>query len=51
MNVGDTVYLKAVGNNARNDKEVRIKEYKITKIGRKFFEVNDDDRYISHLNL
>lgn len=43
--VGTTVYLKAVGNNARYDKEVRIEEYKITKVGRKFFEVNDNEKY------
>lgn len=45
LQVGDTVYLKAVGNNARYDKKIRIEEYKIVKIGRKYFEVNDDTRY------
>ncbi|MBX4152277.1 beta barrel domain-containing protein [Paenibacillus lautus] len=39
MNVGDKVFLKAVGNNARGRKEVLIREDVITKIGRKYFEV------------
>jgi hypothetical protein len=44
MQVGDKVYLKAVNNNARYDKEVRIEEYEIKKIGRKYFEVWEDNK-------
>ncbi|MFB5759023.1 beta barrel domain-containing protein [Paenibacillus medicaginis] len=44
MQVGETVYLKAVGNNARHRKEVYIKEDVITKVGRKYFEVGADHR-------
>lgn len=43
MQVGDKVYLKAAGNNARYDKEVRIEEYIIRKIGRKYFEVSSKE--------
>ncbi|WP_243208153.1 MULTISPECIES: PolC-type DNA polymerase III N-terminal domain-containing protein [unclassified Paenibacillus] len=39
MNIGDKVYLKAVGNMARGRKEPLIKESEITRIGRKYFEV------------
>jgi len=45
MQVGDKVFLKAVNNNARGRKEVLIKEYEIVKIGRKFFEVNNNPNY------
>lgn len=37
MNIGDTVFLKAAG---RNRKEAHIVECKISKIGRKYFEVS-----------
>lgn len=47
MEVGDKVFLKAVGNNARGRKEVLIEEYEIMKIGRKYFEVSNDSRYKS----
>jgi hypothetical protein len=43
MNVGDKVFLKAVGNNARGRKEVLIEEYQIVKIGRKYFEVSKEN--------
>ncbi|WP_339193965.1 hypothetical protein MKY95_19370 [Paenibacillus sp. FSL P4-0176] len=39
MKTGDTVYLKAVGNRARNHKSPEIAEYVIDKIGRKYFDV------------
>lgn len=41
MQVGDKVYLKAVGNLARHRKEVFIKEAEISKVGRKYFEVGE----------
>ncbi|TVY10004.1 hypothetical protein FPZ49_10995 [Paenibacillus cremeus] len=41
VQVGDKVYLKAVGNNARGRKEVYIREDIISKVGRKYFEVGD----------
>ncbi|MEC4565390.1 hypothetical protein L8C07_05485 [Paenibacillus sp. CMAA1739] len=41
MNIGDKVYLKAVGNMAVKYKDqLLIKETKITKVGRKYFEVD-----------
>lgn len=40
--VGQKVYLKPVGNNARSGDKV-IKEYIVKKIGRKYFEVWDGD--------
>lgn len=47
LEVGQKVFLKAVGNNARYDKEVRIEEYEVKKVGRKLLDVwkNQDDRY------
>lgn len=41
--IGETVYLKSVGNNARYDKEVRIVEFVVKKVGRKYFEVGEPD--------
>ncbi|WP_081390270.1 beta barrel domain-containing protein [Paenibacillus odorifer] len=43
MKTGDTVYLKAIGNEGRRHKEVHVVEYKIGKIGRKYFEVYKED--------
>ena len=39
MEVGQKIYLKPIGNQARYSKE--IKETIISKIGRKYFEVED----------
>lgn len=39
--VGQTVYLKSDGNNARYG--VKIKECKITKVGRKYYEVGEEN--------
>lgn len=39
MEVGQKVYLEPIGNKARYSKE--IKESRISKIGRKYFELED----------
>lgn len=39
MEVGQKVYLEPINNNARYSKE--IKESRISKIGRKYFELED----------
>lgn len=44
LKVGMTVYLKAVGNNARRNKEVHIVEETVVKVGRKYFQVGDGHR-------
>jgi hypothetical protein len=44
MQVGDKVFLKAVGNNARHRKEVYIQENEISKVGRKYIEVGKGAR-------
>jgi hypothetical protein len=48
LEVGKTVYLKRVGNNARGYKdrpiEDLIEEYQIKKVGRKYFEVWKDEK-------
>lgn len=41
MKTGDKVFLKAVGNKARNRKETYVEEYVVGKIGKKYFEVNN----------
>lgn len=41
LEVGQSVYLKAVGNNARWRDGLHISEDVITKVGRKYFEVGD----------
>lgn len=53
FNIGDTVYLKAVGNNARRDKEARIAEFQIKKIGKKYLEVwkSDMEYYTVKFNM
>ncbi|WP_063563009.1 hypothetical protein [Paenibacillus sp. O199] len=42
MKIGDAVFLKAVGNNARYRKETHIVEYKVGKVGRKYLEVHPE---------
>lgn len=51
LEVGMKVYLKSVGNVARDSKE--IKEVVIKKIGRKYFEVGDEEseRIYAKFNL
>jgi hypothetical protein len=44
LEVGQQVFLKAVGNNARGRKEVFIREETISKVGRKYFEVGNGYR-------
>lgn len=39
MEVGQKIYLEPIGNNARYSKE--IKESRISKIGRKYFELEE----------
>ena len=39
MEIGQKVYLEPIGNNARYSKE--IKESRISKIGRKYFELEE----------
>ena len=40
LKIGQTIYLKSLGNNARNNNR-EIRESKIKKIGNKFFELED----------
>lgn len=40
-NVGDKIWLKPDGNQARRSKEIR--EYEIKKVGRKYYEVWDGE--------
>jgi hypothetical protein len=47
MEVGQKIFLKPIGNAARGDSE--IKECVITKIGRKYFEV--DPKYYGRFNI
>lgn len=38
--LGETLYLLPVGNKARYEIKVKLKEFKVTKVGRKYFELN-----------
>jgi hypothetical protein len=42
MKSGDIVFLKAVGNNARNRNDTYVEEYVVGSIGRKYFDVHKD---------
>ncbi len=45
MEIGDKIYLKPTGNRARYDSQDKsIREYEIKKIGRKYFEVWQDNK-------
>lgn len=48
MEIGQTIYMKPIGNAARFNRD--IKECTISKIGRKFFEVNEIPRSRFHID-
>jgi hypothetical protein len=50
VQVGESVFLKAIGNNARRGRE-RVEEWKIKKIGRKYFDVWIEGREFSTIQF
>lgn len=44
LKVGQIVYLRAIGNNARRGEEMRIEEWEIKTVGRKYITVWKDKR-------